>query len=333
MAFSVQLSLSLARYILANKLKGVKHFPLVLMLEPSFRCNLSCAGCGRIREYRDILAESMSVQDCLAAVDESGAPVVSITGGEPLLHDGIGDVVAGAISRGRFVHLCTNGLLLEQSLGWFRPGPRMSFVLHLDSLAESHNRLAGREGVFETAVSGIRAAKKGGFTVLINTTIYKQTDLGEVERLFTMLSQIPVDGIMVAPAFSYEAVSNDVFLSRREVVQALIPVYDMRKRFRFYNTPVYFDFLAGKRELQCSPWSTPTRNPKGWKRPCYLITDDHCGSFRELRDETRWESYGTGRDARCANCMVHCGFEGGAVEHVIKSPVDMLRTLKWDLFS
>jgi hopanoid biosynthesis associated radical SAM protein HpnH len=300
------------------------------MLEPTFRCNLACAGCGRIREYRDILDQMLSAGECLAAVDESGAPVVSITGGEPLIHPEIGQIVGGIISRKRFVHLCTNGLLLEASLEKFEPSTYMSFVLHLDGLAESHNKFAGRDGVFETAIAGIKAAKKAGFQVLINTTFYKGTNLNEVEQLFTLLSQIPINGILVSPAFSYEAVDGDVFLSRKEIVAAFQPIYKLRKRFRFYNTPIYLEFLAGKRELTCTPWSTPTRNPKGWKRPCYLITDGHCQSFRELMEETPWEKYGVGNDPRCANCMVHCGFEGSALDEIGRSLSNLWRTITWN---
>jgi len=333
MGFSPQLSLSLSRYIVGNKLKGRRYFPLVLMLEPTMRCNLACAGCGRIREYKDILDKMLSVDECLTAVEESGAPVVSITGGEPLLHPDIGEVVEGIIAQKRFVHLCTNGLLLEDSLNKFKPGPHMSFVLHLDGMAETHDRFAGREGLFETTIAGMRAAKRVGFQVRINTTIYKGTDPTEVEQLFTLLSQIPVDGIMVSPAFSYEAVDGDVFLSRQEAIDAFKPIYELRKRFPFYNTPIYLEFLAGNRELACTPWSTPTRNPKGWKRPCYLITDDHCQSFRELMEETSWEKYGVGNDPRCANCMVHCGFEGSALGEVGKSLPNLWRTVRWNLFN
>ena len=278
------------------------------------RCNLACAGCGRIREYRDILDVTLPADECLASVEESGAPVVCITGGEPLLHPDIGQIVDGIIARKRFVYLSTNGLLLEESLGKFKPGPYMSFVLHLDSLAEAHDRFAGRKGVFDTAISGIRAAKRAGFQVRVNTTIYKGTDLKEIEQLFVLLSQVPVDGIMVAPGFSYEAVKSDVFLSRSEVHDTFRQLYSLRKRFPFYNTPIYLEFLSGKRDLQCMPWSNPTRNPKGWKRPCYLITDGHCQSFQELIEETHWEKYGVGNDPRCRNCMMHCGFEASATE-------------------
>jgi hopanoid biosynthesis associated radical SAM protein HpnH len=333
MGFSPQLSLSLTGYLLKNKLRRRRRFPLVLMLEPLFRCNLACAGCGRIREYRDILDQMLSVEQCLAAVDESGAPVVSITGGEPLLHPDIDRIVAGITARKRFVHLCTNGLLLEPSLDKFRPSPHLSFVLHMDSLAEAHDQFAGRQGVFDTALAGMRAAKRAGFQVRTNTTIYRETNLKELEELFRLLAAVPIDGLMVSPAFSYETVGGDVFLSRREIVERFRPIYDMRKRFTFYNTPLYLEFLAGQRELACCPWSTPTRNPKGWKRPCYLITDEHCQSFRELMEETNWEKYGEGKDPRCRHCMVHCGFEASAVEEVGKSITSLCRTLKWNFFN
>ena len=333
MGFSGELSLSLTKYLIKNKLQRKKRFPLVLMLEPTFRCNLACAGCGRIREYGDILDQMLSVEECLASVEEVGAPVVSITGGEPLLHPHIGEIVAGIIARKRFVHLCTNGLLLESSLGEFKPSPYISFVLHLDGLADSHDRSAGRKGVFKTAVSAMRAAKRAGFQVLVNTTIYKGTKPEEVEDLFGLLSQIPVGGIMVAPAFSYQDVNGNVFLSRKEAVAAFQPIYELRKRFCFYNTPIYLEFLAGKRELICAPWSTPTRNPKGWKRPCYLITDGHCQSFQELMEETLWEKYGPDRDPRCRNCMVHCGFEASAIDEVGRSLSALWHTVKWNFFN
>ncbi len=328
MGFSFQLSASLTEYLIKKKIQGRKRYPLVLMLEPSFRCNLKCAGCGRIREYKDILDQSLTLEECLESAREAGAPVVSITGGEPLLHPDIDHIVQGIIEQKRFVNLCTNGILLEQSLNKFKPGPRLSFVVHLDGLAKTHDRFACREGVFETAVAAIKAAKESGFQVLINSTIYKQTDIKETEQLFTMLAGIPVDGIMVAPAFSYEAVSNDVFLSRKEMNRAFEPVYALRKKIPFYNTPLYLDFLAGKINLKCTPWSTPTRNPRGWKMPCYLLTDGHCRSFKELLETTPWEKYGTGNNPRCANCMVHCGFEASALGEVKRSLPNLWKTVR-----
>lgn len=333
MGFSWQLSLSLAKYLIGNKLRRQRRFPVVLMLEPTLRCNLACAGCGRIREYRDVLHQMLSTEECLASVEEANAPVVSITGGEPLLHPEIDRIVGEITVRKRFVNLCTNGLLLADSLKRFKPSAYLSFVLHLDGLAETHDGLAGRRGVFDTAMAAIRAAKKAGFSVLVNTTIYRGSNTKEVEQLWTLLSGIPVNGIMVSPAFSYEAVSNEVFLSRQQIADVFRSIDGLRHRFPFHNTPIYREFLAGKRQLRCKPWSTPTRNPKGWKRPCYLITDGHCQSFRELMDETPWEKYGAGNDPRCANCMVHCGFEASAIEEMGRSPADLWRTVKWNFFA
>lgn len=333
MVFSWQLSLSLAKYIAINKLRGSKQFPLVLMLEPSFRCNLSCAGCGRIREYSDILDQRLSLDECLNAVDESNAPVICITGGEPLIHPDIERIVQRILARKRFVYLSTNGLLLEESLKKFKPGPYFSFVLHIDSLAESHDKSAGRQGVFNAAIKAMKTAKQAGFQVRTNTTLFKTTSLEDIERLFLLLSRIPIDGIMVAPGFSYEAVDNYVFLSRSEINQAFQRIYRLRKQYRIYNTPIYLEFLAGKRQLSCTPWSNPTRNPKGWKRPCYLITDGHCQSFQELMEETHWGKYGAGNDPRCQNCMVHCGFEASALAAAGKNPANLWRMISWNLFS
>jgi hopanoid biosynthesis associated radical SAM protein HpnH len=326
MGFSRQLSTTLFRYLIKNKIRGKQRYPLVLMLEPSFLCNLNCAGCGRIREYKDILDKRLSPEECLDAANEAGAPIVCITGGEPLLHPDIEKIVNGIIAQKRFVNVATNGLLLESSLHKFRPGPYFYLVLHLDSTGETHDLYAGRKGTFNTAISAIRAAKKAGFQVLINTTIYKQTRIEEIKQLFTRLAGLKVDGIMIAPAFSYEAVKEDNFLSREEMIRAFQPVYAMRKEVPFYNTPLYLDFLAGKLELKCKPWSTPTRNPSGWKMPCYLITDNHVRSFRELR-ETDWGKYGAGNDPRCANCMVHCGFEAAALSAIKSSVPNLWKTV------
>jgi hopanoid biosynthesis associated radical SAM protein HpnH len=326
--FSRQLTASLARYLMKNALRGQKRYPMVLMLEPLFRCNLHCVGCGRIREYSDVLDKVMTLEECLAAVEEAGTPVVSITGGEPLLHPEIEAIVAAIVRRRRFVYLCTNGTLLEQSLERFQPDPHLYLVLHLDGLAETHDKLAAREGVFETAIAAVKAARRSGFQVLINTTIHKQSRTEEIRQLFTLLAGIPVNGIMVAPAFSYEAVSTDSFLSREEAHQSFQPLYEMRRKVPFYNTPLYLEFLAGKLDLQCKPWSTPTRNPKGWKRPCYLLTDGHCRSFRELMEETDWRQYGPGKNPRCANCMVHSGFEASALSAIKQSPSNLWRTIR-----
>lgn len=314
MAFPRQLALHLSTYLVKNWVLGKKRFPLVLMLEPTERCNLACSGCGRIREYGDCLGDSLSVRDCLDAVDEVGAPTVTLTGGEPLLHPDIEEIAAGIVARKKHIHLCTNGLLLKDSLGKFRPGPYINFVLHMDGLEPGHDRNAGRAGVFHTAVESIKAAKKAGFRVYTNTTIFRSTDFREIEALFGMLTDIGVDGFMISPAFDFQIVGNDIFLSREDIAMVFQPLDNMRRHFDFYNTSAYLDFLLGRKDVECMPWSTPTLTPRGWRRPCYLLADEHCTSYRELMESTPWERYGVGNDPRCANCMVHCGFEASLID-------------------
>ena len=331
MAFSRQLLWSLTRYTMANKIRGRARFPFVLMLEPTLRCNLACAGCGRIRELKNSPNHSLSMARCLSAVEESGAPIVSVTGGEPLLHPDIVQIVDQILVRGRGVTLCTNGLLLEDSLDGFRPSPYLSFVVHLDGLARTHDLYARREGVFATALNAIGAAKRRGFRVMVNTTLYKETDVAETVQLLELLAEIPVDGIVVAPAFGFEGVEADVFLTRSEAIAAFGPLYDLRHRIPFANTPLYLEFLAGKRELACIPWSTPTRNPRGWRQPCYLLADDYCPSFQALMEETRWEAYGEGNDPRCTHCMVHSGHDAAAMNEALRSLPALWQLLRWAL--
>lgn len=329
MPFPWRLSWALARYLAACKLRGVQRFPLVLMLEPTFRCNLSCAGCGRIRADRELRGRVLSADECLAAVAEAGAPVVSLTGGEPLLHPQIAEIVARIVAGRRFVHLCTNGVALAESLSQFEPSPYLSFVVHLDGLAATHDGIVGQPGVFDRAIAAVEAAKRSGFQVRTNTTLFKGTSPEETVALFTLLTDLGVDGMMVAPAFSYDRVTADIFPSAGEAAALFQPLYRARRRFRLYHTPLYLEFLAGKRPLPCTPWSTPTRNPKGWQRPCYLIADGYCASFRELLQATPWERYGVGRDPRCHNCLMHCGFEASAIAEAGRRPWDLWRLVRW----
>lgn len=331
MAFSRQLLWSLTRYTVHNKVRGQKRFPFVLMLEPTLRCNLACAGCGRIRELQECTTPSLTLDECLAAVDESGAPIISITGGEPLLHPDIVPLVEQILARQRGITLCTNGLLLKDALDAFRPSPYLNFVVHLDGLAQTHDRYAGRQGVFATALEAITAARRRGFEVLINTTLYKETAVAETVQLLELLAEIPVNGILIAPAFGFEAVEGDLFLTRAETRARFKPLYALQDRVPFANTPLYLEFLAGKRELACLPWSTPTRNPRGWRQPCYLLADHYCASFQELMEETHWEAYGAGHDPRCANCMVHSGHDAAAMNAALSSPSALWRLIRWAL--
>lgn len=330
MAFPPQLMLHLGRYLMAKKIAREERFPLVLMLEPTHRCNLACAACGRIREYRATLEQTLSVDECLASAVEADAPVVAVSGGEPLLHPGIGDIVAGLVSQGRFVYLCTNGLRMQASLEQFTPSSHFSFNVHLDGLAETHNRLAGRAGTFERALDGIEAAKRAGFRVCTNTTVYKTTGPDEIVQLVSCLMDRGVDGVLMSPGFSYEAVGDDLFLTRRQIHQTFQAILANLKKARFYNTPPYLAFLKGERELPCSPWGNPTRTPQGWKQPCYLLTDGYRSSFRQLMEETDWERYGPGRDPRCANCKVHSGFEASAVLAMSRS-AELFRAMAWSV--
>jgi hopanoid biosynthesis associated radical SAM protein HpnH len=329
--FSLQLELKLIHYLAKKTLSRQEKIPLVLMLEPTHQCNLRCAGCGRIREYRSTLDQRLSVEECLSSVDEAGAPIVAVTGGEPLLHPHIDDIVQGIVDDKRFVYLCTNGLLLEESLAKFEPSPYFAFNIHLDGLAETHDAMAGRAGVFDTALNGIRSAKDAGFQICSNTTVYKRSDVREVRGLLQLLMDMRVDGVLLSPAFSYEAVDDDVFLSRGEVNSVFNDILRSPNHHRYFSTPPYLEFLKGERDLLCIPWANPTRNPLGWKSPCYLITDAHYGSFGELLERTEWDSYGVGRDPRCENCMVHSGFEASAVRAMMREPSSLWKAIKWSL--
>lgn len=330
MGFPRQLSLSLARYVAQHKLQRWERFPLVLMLEVTFRCNLACAGCGRIREAREASYRDLTVDECLAAAEEVGTPVVSVSGGEPLLHPRIEEIVDGLTARKRFVHLCTNGLNLAGALPRFQPSPYLGFVVHIDGLAGTHDRITGRDGVFETAIAALCSAREAGFRVHTNTTIYQGTQPEELDGLFALLSQLRVDSLMVTPAFSYESVDADIFLTRQEAAAIFQDLQARGGRYRYYNTSLYMDFLAGRRELTCQPWSTLTRNPKGWKQPCYLLTDGYCASYRELMERTPWERYGVGKDPRCTHCMMHSGFEAAAVAEATRSPAALWRLMRWN---
>lgn len=331
MRFPWQLNYDLTKYIIRNKLKKIDKAPLVLMLEPTHLCNLSCSGCGRIREYAETIQEMMSLEECLHSVDECPAPVVTITGGEPFLYPHLNDLIDGVLQRKKHIYFCTNGLLLDQGLDTMRPHPNFTLNVHIDGMEETHDRILERKGTFKTAIEGIRKAKTLGFRVCTNTTIFRETNLLEMEMLFSFLQDIGVDGILVAPGFGYEAVGEKLFLERREIEKKFEQVYEMSLRFRFYSTPMYLKFLKGERKLECTPWGNPTRNPRGWKAPCYLITDTHYPSFREMMQKTDWNRYGVGKDERCAQCMMHCGFEPTVVNEVGKSWRDIWEMVVWNL--
>lgn len=331
MRFPLRLTYDLSRYIAGNRLKKIDKFPLVLMLEPTHLCNLACSGCGRIREYADTIGRMMTLAECLRSVDECPAPIVTITGGEPLLYPEIIELVSGVLARGKHIQFCTNAILLQEFLPKLPRHNNLTLNIHLDGLESTHDRILERKGAYKTAIEAIVEAKRLGFRVCTNTTIFRGTDLIEIELLFSKLTEIGVDGLLVAPGFDYEAVGEEIFLVKRDIELKFREIYKMSRRFHFWSTPMYLRFLKGEKSLQCTPWGNPTRNPLGWKAPCYLITDAHYPTYREMMANTEWERYGVGRDERCTQCMMHCGFEPTVVTEIARSWRDMLEMAVWNL--
>lgn len=333
MRFPLSLTASLTSYIAGKRLRRVEKFPLVMMLEPLHACNLTCTGCGRIREYKETIREKLTVPQCLRAVDECGAPIVSICGGEPMIYPEIGQLASRILDRKKHIYLCTNGMFTRKRLKEFNPTSRFFFNIHLDGLEKTHDICVEREGVFREAIEGIKTAKAAGFQVCTNTTIYKQTDLHEIDELFQYTQTLGVDGHMISPAYSYAAVqTKEIFMSRQEVHEKFRMAGELLKKYRLMTSPIYLDYLRGEREeMMCAAWGNPTYNPRGWKAPCYLITDGHYDTFEEFMHQTPWEKYGRGRDPRCEHCMVHVGYEPSAVLGAKRQFSDMWKLLRWQL--
>ncbi len=322
-----------ARYILSQSLRGRRRYPLVLMLEPLFRCNLACAGCGKINYPEEILDRRLSVAESLSAVDECGSPVVSIAGGEPLLHREMPQIVDGIIRRKKFIYLCTNGLLLEKHINSYTPSAYLTFSIHLDGHRQRHDAAVSRPGVFDLAVGAIQLVRSKGFRVTINCTLYESVAAEEVAEFFQFVMGLGVEGITVSPGFNYErAPQQVVFLKRTAGKRLFREIFKLGRGrgWKFNHTRLYLDFLAGNRTYQCTPWGNPTRNVFGWQRPCYLLAEeDNAPNFKALMEETDWKSYGLGRNPKCANCMLHSGFEATAVKEMLSHP---LKTLRVNLF-
>jgi hopanoid biosynthesis associated radical SAM protein HpnH len=299
------------------------------MLEPLFRCNLACAGCGKIDYPDPILNRRLSVEECLQAVDECGAPVVSIPGGEPLLHKEIKQIVEGIVARRKFVYLCTNALLLEKRLDLFEPSPYLTFSVHLDGLQDEHDASVCQDGVFDRAVRAIRAARDAGFRVNVNCTLFDSADPERTAAFFDFVTnELDVEGITVSPGYAYERAPDQThFLTRRTTKELFRSIFRLGKgkNWRFSQSTMFLDFLAGNQEYHCMPWGNPTRNIFGWQRPCYLLGEGYVDSFRELMEETEWEKYGTGNYEKCADCMVHCGYEPTAVDATVRQPLQALK--------
>ena len=312
------MQLSVLKYILTQKVKRNKKYPLVMMLEPLFACNLECAGCGKIQYPTDILRKRLTPEECWASAEECGAPVVSIAGGEPLVHPQIDTIVEGLIARGKYIYLCSNAILLEKNLHRFKPSPQLIFSIHLDGVEKTHDRMVCREGVYKTAVSAIKLAKSKGFNVMTNSTIFQGESVEEFRRFFDETMALGVDGMMISPGYAYEkAPQQDIFLKDDQTKSWFRETLkDWRKMgWDFNHSPFYLDFLEGKRDYDCTPWGNPLRNVFGWQKPCYLMSDaGYAKTYRELLETTDWSQYGhASGNPKCANCMVHVGFEPSSV--------------------
>ena len=326
MGVSLRQKAVVGAYVLRQRLAGRKRYPLVLMLEPLFRCNLACFGCGKI-DYPDaILNKRLSVKECLDAVDECGAPMVAIPGGEPLIHKEIGEIVAGIVARKKFVSLCTNALLLEKKLHLFTPSPYLFFSVHLDGLKEHHDKSVCMEGGYEKAVAGIKAAQAKGFAVNVNCTVYGGHPPEDIAKFLDLTTQMGV-GVTISPGYAYErAPDQEHFLARRNTKEVFRKVFALGegKNWNLTHSAMFLDFLAGNQEFHCTPWGMPTRNIFGWQKPCYLLGEGYAKTFMELMETTDWDAYGTGRYEKCANCMAHCGYEPTAAEASLKHPLKAL---------
>jgi hopanoid biosynthesis associated radical SAM protein HpnH len=325
-AVSLRQTAAVGAYLLKQRLAGRKRYPLVLMLEPLFRCNLACFGCGKI-DYPDaILNKRLSVKECLDAVDECGAPMVAIPGGEPLIHKEIGEIVKGIVARKKFVSLCTNALLLEKKLDLFEPSPYLFFSVHLDGLKHHHDKSVCLEGVFDKAVSAIKAAKARGFSVNVNCTIFEGHPPEDIAKFLDLTAELGV-GVSISPGYAYErAPDQQHFLARRKTKDLFRKVFALGKgkKWNLTHSGMFLDFLAGNQEFHCTPWGMPTRNVFGWQKPCYLLGEGYVKTFKELMETTDWDAYGTGRYEKCANCMAHCGYEPTAADVSFKRPLKAL---------
>lgn len=333
---------TVATYVLGQKLRGRTRYPLVLMLEPLFRCNLACAGCGKIQYPAHILKKDLPLEDALAAVDECGAPMVSIPGGEPLLYPHIRQLVNELIKRRKYIYLCTNAILLKEKLeqGWFTPSKYLTFSVHMDGQEEHHDFAVCREGTYRKALEGIRLAVNMGFRVTTNTTLFEGADPNAVRAFFDEMMDVGVEGMMVSPGYAYEkAPDQRSFLKRTQETNRLFEMIlsnrkDGKRRWKFNQSPLFLEFLMGKRQYECTPWGNPCYNIFGWQKPCYLLQEGYADTFDELLNDTEWENYGRASgNPKCANCMVHCGYEPSAVDHTFSSFGGLWATIKAMIFN
>ncbi|MFQ5532307.1 MAG: adenosyl-hopene transferase HpnH [Candidatus Methylomirabilales bacterium] len=333
MAIPFSQAFTVATYVLRQKLTRNKHYPLVLMLEPLFRCNLACAGCGKIQYPEHVLKKRLTPEECWAAAEECGAPIVSIPGGEPLIHPEMPEIVRGLVERKKYVYLCTNALLMERKLPEYTPSKYLTFSVHMDGLKEEHDIAVCREGVYDIAVRAINAALERGFRVTTNTTLFEGANPERVRKFFDAMMDLRVEGMMISPGYSYQkAPDQEHFLRRNRTKELFAAILTNRKKhWDFNQSPLFLEFLMGQRDYQCTPWGNPTYNIFGWQRPCYLLQDGYTATFKELIETTDWDRYGTGRNEKCADCMVHCGYEASAVDDTFSSWSGFARTVKLTL--
>lgn len=332
MGIPLKQAVEIGSYLVKQRLMGRKRFPLVLMLEPLFRCNLACTGCGKIQHPLEILRKNLTPEECFTAAEECGAPVVSIPGGEPLLHPQIEEIVTGLIARRKFVIMCTNAILLEKNLHKFKPSPYFTIMVHLDGPRELHDKSVDREGVFDVAVAAIKAAKAKGFRVSTNTTVFDGADPKIMQEFFDFLTELGTDGINVSPGYSYEWAPDQEHFLKRENTKALFreilaPYKAGKKSWSFYHNPLFLDFLTGDKDYECTPWGSPSYSVLGWQKPCYLLNEGYYKTFKELLEKTNWEEYGhTSSNPQCQDCMVHCGYEPTAAMDAMQ-PANMGRAM------
>ncbi len=333
MAVPISQMCTVATYVLSQKFKGVKRYPLVLMLEPLFRCNLACAGCGKIQYPDHVLDKRLTPEQCWAAAEECGAPMVSIPGGEPLIHPEITNIVQGLVERRKYIYLCTNAILLERKLDEFKPSKYLTFSIHMDGLKDEHDLAVCRDGVYDVAVKAIKAAVKRGHRVTTNTTLFDDANPERVRTFFDEMMALGVEGMTISPGYSYQKAPDQQHFLKRSRTQELFSKILSRPKpgWEFNQSPLFLDFLMGRREYQCTPWGNPTYNVFGWQKPCYLLQEGYTRTFQELMELTEWEKYGTGRNEKCADCMVHCGYEASAVEDTFSTASGFVRTAKLTL--
>lgn len=331
MAVPISQAWTVATYVLKQKILGRKRYPLVLMLEPLFRCNLACAGCGKIQYPAETLRKHLSPEQCFKAVDECGAPMVSIPGGEPLLHPQITEIVDGLVKRKKYIYLCTNAILLKEKLPVFKPSKYLTFSVHMDGLKEDHDRAVCRDGIYDKALLAIKAALDKGFRVTTNTTVFNNSTAERTRAFFDEMTALGVEGMMVSPGYSYaKAPDQEHFLAKGEAHSLFQSIFSKAKKtWKFNQSPLFIEFLRGKKDYDCTPWGNPTYNLFGWQKPCYLLQEGYVQSFRELMELTEWEQYGhrSGND-KCKDCLVHCGFEATAVNDTFGSWKGFFETAK-----